>query len=82
MKPELSGLDGELSRIAKNPKGALLPPGMEWQEGRSAASIAFVSQAERAISLLQQKLEEVKAKKFELMDWLEVRTFLQQQGID
>jgi len=89
MKPKLETVDSEsfgaLPPPPPPPKmafGALPPPEMEWQEGRTAASIVFVNQAERTVLLLQSKIEEVKSKKLELTDWLEVRVFLQQQGIN
>jgi len=51
--------------------GALPPPGMAWQMGKTAASILFVNAAESAIGWLQSQIEAVK--KGEVVLYEEVR---------
>ena len=34
----------------KHPRGALLPPGHEWEEGKTAGTICFVKSIERYLS--------------------------------
>ena len=75
--------------MARQPKkglGALAPPGMEWQIGKTAASIRFVQDAEAAIeggefepfenAALQAEIDAIKRGDHALSDWLSVDEFL------
>lgn len=67
--------------------GALLPPGMEWQIGKTAASIAFVNETETFLricedvhnsELLRAAVEKVKSGELVLEDWLTPQEYLDQ----
>jgi hypothetical protein len=69
--------------------GALPPPGVEWQIGKTAASISFVNDAERyivgcnnadEIERLKKAAQEVKEGKRVLDQWLTVEEFLARDG--
>ena len=92
MKPEK--IDPQLLRLIKDsqhfgetpeqcfPMGALPPTGMEWQINQTAASIAFVNQAEQLILALQEQIQEVKDGKKTLTQWFDFVGFLKIQGIE
>jgi len=52
--------------------GALPPPGLEWQMGKTAASIFFVKEAESAIGWLLSQIEAVKKGELVLYDEVSV----------
>lgn len=67
---------------------ALPPSGMEWQIGKTAASISFVNDAERFIStcqdtskmeLLREAIQKVKNGELVLQNWLTAEEYLNQQ---
>lgn len=58
--------------------GALPPPGLEWQMGKTAASITFVNKTEAYIaseshrlSRLRELVEKVKAGNIVVTEWIE-----------
>ncbi len=66
--------------------GALMPPGHEWEVGKTAASIAFVHEAERHMARsatdaatkkrLEDAIAQIKSGQIVLQDWLPVKNFL------
>lgn len=73
-----------MSKNKKHPRGALLPPNMKWMAGKTAASIGFVNQALSVLdsvsqqdrATLLQAIEDIKAGKLVLNQWLSVSQFL------
>ena len=69
--------------------GALPPPGMEWQIGKTAASIRFVNDTERFLEtyrdtdkaeLLREAVRQVKNGELELSNWLSPEEYLDQHA--
>lgn len=67
--------------------GAMPPPGLAWQIGKTAASIAFVNSAEafletcqdaNKVALLRQAIERVKNSSLVLTNWLTPEEYLKQ----
>ncbi|MEK7603541.1 MAG: hypothetical protein AAB461_00260 [Patescibacteria group bacterium] len=68
--------------------GALPPPGIEWQIGKTAASISFVGNAEAFLKtcrdeqksrLLSEVIKKVKGGSVVLQEWLAVEEYLDKQ---
>jgi len=67
---------------------ALAPPGLEWQIGKTAASISFVNETNTFLmtcndsheaALLRDAVEKVKSGLWILLDWLTPQEYLDQQ---
>lgn len=84
--------------IYKNPEentgtqsfGAVAPPGLEWQEGKTAATISFVNEASlylagkprvSPIQMLERYVEKLKSGKEQLTEWLTVEEFMNSESI-
>lgn len=68
--------------------GALPPPSLEWQLGKTAASILFVNDAEifistcqdeKKIELLHAAIKDVKSGQLVLREWLTPEKYLEQK---
>jgi len=69
--------------------GALLPPGIKWQTGKTAASISFVNSAERFLTtcrdeqksrLLRESVQKVKDGSLILQESLTAEEYLDKQS--
>lgn len=70
--------------------GALLPPESEWQLGKTAASVAFVVDAERflercrsakKVALLREAIRRIKQGTLVISKWVSVREYLEDAGL-
>lgn len=86
-KNKCSNCDAALHSFQPASFGALPPPGCEWQIGATAASIAFVNEAEEYIRycsdqeqiiVLRRLVERLKNKEIILQNWLTIRSCLAQ----
>lgn len=69
--------------------GALPPPGLEWQAGKTAASIRFVREAscyietssnQGEITRLQQAIDSIKNGTLVMTEWLTAQEFLNRES--
>ena len=65
---------------ARTTLGAMCPPGLEWQEGKTAASIAFVKEAEKYLRTnpqdedkLRPYVNMIKDGEIVLTEWLSLK---------